>query len=94
MNFNLCFLSPEHPLRDQPDRPWPYEVLIGYRAEGSMKIIGRRSMRVRATSAESAGRIAMSASRDLGGIFENGVRLLPSRVITARPLDVEDAIRW
>ncbi len=92
--MNINTLSENHPLRQDPQRPWPYVVLVGYRAAGSRKIVERSRQHVRATSIEAAMRAGITAARESGYTrhTKDGRRLIPSRALSARPLDQTDAI--
>ena len=87
-------LSPNHPLRTDPNRPWPYVVLVGYRAAGSRKIIDHSRQHVRATSHQQAMHAGIIAARESGYTrrTKDGKRLIASRALSARPLDLQDRI--
>src|SRR5690554_7733830 len=92
MTADLTRLSLDHPLRNDPARPWPYAVVIGYRARGKRSIVARHTLHVRATSPERAKCAAMREA--LGGVpwIKDGVRLKASRPLSVRPLDRGDRI--
>lgn len=90
----MTHLSPHHPLRTDPNRPWPYVVLVGYRAAGCRKVIDTSLQHVRATSHELAMRAGIMAARESGYTrrTKDGKRLIASRALSARPLDLADRI--
>lgn len=45
---SIYCLSKGHPLNAEPMKPWPWKVLIGYRALGNRKVVATRSIHVRA----------------------------------------------
>lgn len=92
MTANLAGLSPGHPLRTDPSRPWPYAVQIGYRGRGARSIVTSRTLYVRTTSASSAKAIAMREALASPAITRDGKRLKASRPLSARPLDRGDCI--
>lgn len=87
-------LSPHHPLHTDPNRVWPYGVWIGYRIAGSRKIVDQRRHYVRATSHQEAMRAGIMAARESGYTrrTKDGKRLIASRALSARPLDLADRI--
>ncbi|WP_438767961.1 hypothetical protein [Kushneria sp. TE3] len=86
-------LSENHPLRADPDKTWPYAVVVGYRAK-ARQIVKRRRIYVQSTSPESAERDAVMYCRDIAcPVRDDAGRLLkPSRALASRPLDKNDAI--
>lgn len=90
---NYQELSADHPLRSDPEKPWPYVVTVGYRATGR-KIVRRRRVYVRATGLSHAESSAIRYCREQSApIRSNDGRLLyPSRALSARPLDKNDRI--
>jgi len=86
-------LSPDHPLRDDPGRWWPYAVVIGYRST-ARRIVARRTVYVRECGPASAEVTAVGYARDLGPTVrgEDGRALRASRALSVRPLDKGDAI--
>lgn len=91
MTVELTGPPPGHPLRTDPNRPWPYAVQIGYRGRGRL-IVTSRTLYVRATSASSAKAIAMREALASPTITMDGKRLKASRPLSARPLDRGDCI--
>lgn len=87
-------LSENHPLRTDPMRPWPYAVLIGYRAMGNRKIVGTRPIHVRASGEEQARMAALREARSMMPMVKDGQRLKASRIVSSRPLDRGDAVGW
>lgn len=92
MTIDFRGLSANHPLRTNPDRPWPYAVMIGYRGRAIRSIVTSRTLYVRATSASSAKAIAMREALASPTITMDGKRLKASRPLSARPLDRGDCI--
>jgi hypothetical protein len=90
--MNIRNLSPDHPLRTDPNRPWPYKVLVGYRAQGNRKIVATRSVYVRATSEDQAEQAGLREARAMIPMVVDGRRLKASRIVSSRPLDKQDAI--
>lgn len=88
-------LSPDHPLRTDPNRRWPYDVWVGYRVAGSRKIVDQCHQYVRATSHQEAMRAGIMAARESGYTrrTKDGKRLIASRALSARPLDLNDRIQ-
>lgn len=89
---DLYGLSENHPLRTDPERPWPYKVLVGYRAPGNRKILGTRSVYVRAAGEDKARMVALQEARKMMPMVLDGQRLKCSRIVSSRPLDKQDAI--
>lgn len=83
-------LSADHPLRTNPNQPWPYKVLLGLRLSGKRQIVEHRSVYVRATSLRNAERAALRYARDMPARYKDGKRLIVSRPVTSRPLDKQD----
>lgn len=92
MTTDLIDLSPDHPLRTDPGRPWPYAVQVGYRGQGARSIVTSRTLYVRATSAGSAKVVAMREALASPTLTRDGVRLKASRPLSARPLGKSDCI--
>jgi len=86
-------LSPDHPLRVDPSRWWPYAGVIGYRST-ARKIVARRTVYVRECGPARAEVAAVRYARDLGPKVrdENGRFLKASRAMSVRALDKSDAI--
>lgn len=92
MTIDFRGLSADHPLRADPDRPWPYAVMIGYRGRAIRSIVTSRTLYVRATSLQGARSAAMREALAMPSITRDGVRLKASRPLSARPLDRGDCI--
>lgn len=90
--MNQHSLSENHPLLTDPNRPWPYLVLIGYRAPGNRKIVASRSVYVRASGEVKARMAGFREARAMLPMVKNGQRLKASRIVSSRPLDKSDAI--
>lgn len=90
--MNVHQLSHDHPLLSDPARPWPYKVLVGYRAQGNRKIVATRSIYVRATSEGQAEQAGLREARAMIPMVVDGRRLKASRIVSIRPLDKHDAI--
>lgn len=90
--MTIHYLSENHPLRTDPSRPWPYLVLVGYRAPGNRKIVASRAVYVRATSEDSARLVGFREARAMIPMVVDGRRLKASRIVSSRPLDKSDAI--
>ena len=88
---DLYALSDNHPLRIDPARPWPYKVLIGYRAPGNRKIVATRSVYVRASGEDRARLVGFREARAMLPMVVKGQRLKCSRIVSSRPLDKQDA---
>ncbi|WP_278366910.1 hypothetical protein [Marinobacter salarius] len=84
-------LSVNHPLHTDPLRPWPYKVLIGYRAMGNRKIVATRSVYVRASGESQARLVGLREARAMIPMLKDGKRLKASRIVSSRPLDKCDA---
>ncbi|OFE11425.1 hypothetical protein PHACT_12780 [Pseudohongiella acticola] len=85
-------LSPNHPLRTDPLKPWPYEVTVWYRKPGSRKLIHCRRLFVKARGTAAALRAGIRLAREQGSIPYDGKRVIPSRPTSARPFDLQDRI--
>ncbi|WP_106478154.1 hypothetical protein [Phytohalomonas tamaricis] len=85
------YLSPNHPLRSDPSKPWPYAVVVGYRLK-ARRIVKRRTVFVRATGLATAEIEAVMYCRDQAvPVYDDeGRKLYPSRAMSARPLDKSD----
>lgn len=92
--MNQHNLSANHPLLTDPSRPWPYLVLVGYRAPGNRKIVATRSVYVRANSEDRARLVGFREARAMIPMVQNGQRLKASRIVSSRPLDKSDAVGW
>lgn len=90
--MNGHHLSENHPLRTDPSRPWPYKVMVGYRAQGNRKIVASRAVYVRATSEDRARMVGFREASAMIPMVVNGQRLKASRIVSSRPLDKADAI--
>lgn len=88
--MNTHNLSPNHPLLADPSRPWPYKVLVGYRAMGNRKIIATRAVYVRAKSEEQARLVGIREARSMIPMVKDGKKLKASRIVSSRPLDESD----
>lgn len=89
---SMYCLSKGHPLNAEPMRPWPWKVLIGYRALGNRKVVATRSIHVRAAGHVQAEVAAIREARQMPPLVRNGQKLVCSRVVSSRPLDRHDAI--
>ena len=88
---SMYSLSEGHPLNADPMKPWPWKVLVGYRARGNRKVIETRSIFIRASGCLQAEAGAMREARQMP-MVKNGQKLLCSRIVSSRPLDRHDAI--
>lgn len=88
--MNVHSLSSDHPLLADPSRPWPYKVLVGYRAMGNRKIIATRAIYVRAKSEEQARLVGIREARAMIPMIKDGRKLKASRIVSSRPLDKGD----
>lgn len=86
-------LSKDHPLRENPSRPWPYKVLIGYRSLGNRKIISTRAIYVLAQEEDGARTAAFGIAKDMAPLKKDGKPLKLSRIVSSRPLDKHDCYR-
>tara|TARA_A100000171_G_scaffold46447_1_gene51297 strand:+ start:2009 stop:2248 length:240 start_codon:yes stop_codon:yes gene_type:complete len=73
-------------------KAWPYEVYVVYRKPGSRKPAKHHRYYVKARGVAAALTAGMRVAREFGSIKRGGVRLVPSRPVSARPLDLQDAI--
>lgn len=87
----MSHLSPNHPLHADPMRPWPYKVLIGYRAMGNRKIVATRSVYVLASGEDRARMVGFREARAMIPMVKDGKKLKASRIVSSRPLDKGDA---
>lgn len=85
-------LSENHPLKEDPMRPWPYVVLVGYRAAGNRKIVATRPIYIRAAGEDRARMAGFREARAMIPMMKDGRRLKASRIVSSRPLDRPDAI--
>ncbi len=92
--MNQHKLSPNHPLHEDPMRPWPYVVLVGYRAMGNRKIVATRSVYIRSSGEDHARLAGFREARAMLPMIKDGKRLKASRIVSSRPLDRGDAIGW
>lgn len=88
--LSIYHLSENHPLRADPEKPWPWMVLIGYRAPGARKIKATRSIYLRAAGSRQAESGALSQARHMP-LARDGQTLICSRIVSSRPLDKHDA---
>lgn len=88
---SMYSLSEGHPLNEDPMRPWPWKVLVGYRARGNRKVTATRSLFIRAAGCLQAEAGAMRQARHMP-MVKDGEKLLCSRIVSSRPLDKYDAI--
>ena len=65
--LSMYQLSDNHPLRVDPEKPWPWKVLVGYRAPGARKIKATRSIYIRAAGDREAESGAMRQAREIAG---------------------------
>jgi len=86
----MTSLSEGHPLLTDPQRPWPYKVLIGYRAPGHRKIVSSRAIYIRAAGEDQARMGALREARAMIPMIVDGKRLKASRIVSSRPLDRSD----
>jgi len=84
------YLSDGHPLINDPQRPWPYKVLVGYRAPGNRNIVCSRAIYIRASSEDLARMCALREARGMMPMIAGGKRLKASRIVSSRPLDRSD----
>ncbi|WP_237133763.1 hypothetical protein [Pseudohongiella sp. O18] len=91
MNMNPP-LSQNHPLRTEPLKAWPYEVYVAYRKPGSRKLTKHHRFYVKARGEAAALNAGMRIAREFGSLKHEGARLIPSRPVSARPLDLQDVI--
>ncbi|NIV38140.1 MAG: hypothetical protein GWN58_54615 [Anaerolineae bacterium] len=85
--MNTQTLSSDHPLREDPNRPWPYQVLIGHRKPGGRKIVKHRRIYVRARGEERARLAALRIAREMMPLRMDGKSLIASRPVSSRALD-------
>lgn len=88
--MSIYSLSDGHPLIKDPEKPWPWMVLIGYRAPGNRKLKATRSIYIRAAGCTMAEAGAIREARQLP-MVRNGETLICSRIVSSRPLDKHDA---
>ncbi|GGE75664.1 hypothetical protein GCM10011533_30010 [Streptosporangium jomthongense] len=88
--LSMYQLSDNHPLRIDPEKPWPWKVLVGYRAPGARKIKATRSIYLRAAGDREAESGAIRQAREMP-LVRGGQTLICSRVVSSRPLDKHDA---
>jgi len=86
-------LSPNHPLRTDPNMRWPYTVVVGYRQAGSRRIVKTKTIHVLARGHESARSSAMRIAREIfTPIQKDGERVIASRVVSSRADDLADRV--
>ncbi len=88
--LSIYHLSENHPLRADPEKPWPWMVLIGYRALGARKLKATRSIYIRAAGDRQAEAGAIRQARQMP-MVRDGEKLICSRIVSSRPLDKYDA---
>lgn len=88
--MSIYNLSEGHPLISEPDKAWPWMVLIGYRAPGNRKLKATRSIYVRASGCQMAEAAAIREARHIP-MLKDGEKLVCSRIVSSRPLDKHDA---
>lgn len=91
--LSMHVLSEEHPLINDPMKPWPWKVLIGYRARGNRKLVATRAIYIRASGHIRAEAGALREARQMPPMEKKGQKLVCSRVVSSRPLDKYDAVR-
>ncbi len=90
---SIYHLSENHPLIADPDKPWPWKVLVGYRARGNRKLVATRSIYVRASGHQRAEAGAIREARQMVPMVKDGANLVCSRIVSSRPLDKHDTVR-
>lgn len=89
---SMYCLSEGHPLNSDPDKPWPWKVLVGYRARGNRSVVATRSIFIRAAGCQKAESGAIREARQMMPMVKDGEKLVCSRIVSSRPLDKSDAI--